>query len=62
MSESFDRAEESRERNEGFAYVEYHERRSARDEDEDAYDLADPKHPRHHEVYADVSDAREETG
>jgi hypothetical protein len=28
--------------------------------EEDAYELSDPKHPRHHEVYADISDARED--
>lgn len=56
--DSFERAEESRERNESLHYDAYHERMSA--DDEDAYDLADPKHPRHHEVYADASDAKED--
>jgi len=26
------------------------------DREEDAYDLSDPKHPRHHDVYADYAD------
>ena len=25
-------------------------------EEEEAYDISDPKHPRHHEVYADAAD------
>lgn len=30
--------------------------RQARAEQEDAYELSDPKHPRHHKVYADLAD------
>jgi hypothetical protein len=28
--------------------------------DEDAYDITDPKHPRHHEVMADIADLKED--
>ena len=27
--------------------------------DEDVYDLSNPKHPRHHDVYSDATDARD---
>lgn len=58
--DDFERIEEQRERNEGFAYDEYRERmRAPVEADESGYDISDPKHPDHHDVYADVWDARE---
>jgi len=54
MSDSFDRAEESRERAEGFAYEEWRERMPA--DDSDAYELDDPKHPTYAERAADWAD------
>ena len=40
------------------AYEEHRERFEER-EDEDAYELTDPKHPRHHEAMVDAYDNRE---
>ena len=57
MSEPFDRAEESRERNEGFAYEEYRERMSA--PEEDAYEPDDPKSEGYYERMVDLYDNRE---
>jgi len=33
-----------------------HERMTGQHADEDAYEITDPKHPRHHEVMADYAD------
>jgi len=42
------------------AYDEHRERLAALElEDEDAFEITDPKHPRHHEVMSDIWDNRE---
>lgn len=56
----FDTIEARRELADGLAYEEHRERAAIMG-DEDGYDPADPKHPCHHGVYADVWDMRDKT-